>query len=314
LALTLLSRESVAACSAKLSMKIVNHHVRLRFAAFLRRISATALTVGVVWSTFPMAIADETNQVKATNSAQAVPQVESDKSKENKPDLTEYSIEDLMNIPVTSFRRPQLFSQTPAAISVLTQEDIRRSGATSIPEALRLVPGLDVARVDSHQWAISSRGFNDVFANKLLVMMDGRSVYTPLFSGVFWDVQDTLLEDIDRIEVVRGPGATLWGANAVNGVINIITKSAKNTQGTLISAGGGTEERAFGGFRYGGKISDEVFYRVYGKFFDRDDSVLIDGGDGNDAWQMGRGGFRLDWQPADPNLFTLQGDLYGGKL
>lgn len=236
-----------------------------------------------------------------------------DSARPAQPDLTEYSIEDLMNISVTSFRRPQTFSQSPAALSVLTQEDIRRSGATTIAEALRMVPGLDVARVDSHQWAISSRGFNDVFANKLLVMMDGRSVYTPLFSGVFWDVQDTMLEDIDRIEVVRGPGASLWGANAVNGVINIITKSAKETQGTLLTLGTGTEERGFGGVRYGGKINDEIFYRVYAKYFNRDDSALPGGGDANDSLQMGRGGFRIDWQPADINLFTLQGDIYDGE-
>jgi iron complex outermembrane receptor protein len=220
-----------------------------------------------------------------------------------------------MAIPVTTVSRtPQPFSQSAAAISVITHDDIRRSGATSIPEALRLVPGLEVARVDSHQWAISSRGFNDVFANKLLVMIDGRSVYTPLFSGVFWDAQDTLMEDIDRIEVIRGPGASLWGANAVNGVINIITKSAKDTQGFLVSAGGGTEERGFGSFRYGGKINDETFFRIYGKYFDRDSSAMLGGDDAHDAWQMGRGGFRLDWQPGDPNLVTLQGEVYGGEL
>src|SRR5207237_10631022 len=139
--------------------------------------------------------------------------------------------------------------------------DIRRSGLTSMPEALRLSPGLEVARQDSHTWAISSRGFNDEFANQLLVLIDGRSVYTPLFAGVYWDVQDLLLEDIDRIEVIRGPGATLWGANAVNGVINITTKSAKDTQGLLITAGGGTEERGFGGIQYGGKSGGNGYYR-----------------------------------------------------
>lgn len=229
-------------------------------------------------------------------------------------DLTELSIEELINIPVTIQRTTQSLSRSPAAISVITQDDIRRSGVTSIPEALRLAPGLEVARVDSHQWAISSRGFNDVFANKLLVMIDGRSVYTPLFSGVFWDVQDTVLEDIDRIEVIRGPGASLWGANAVNGVINIITKPAKETQGTLITAGGGTEERGFGAVRLGAKVNDEVFYRVYAKYFDRDNSVFLGGGENNDDWQIARGGFRIDWQPAEVNLFTLQGDVYGGEL
>src|SRR5260370_21736199 len=153
------------------------------------------------------------------------------------------SLDQLMNYPVTSPTKHEgRLSETPAAVEVLTQEDIGGSGVTSIPEALRMAPGLDVARVDAHTWAISSRGFNDVFANKLLVLQDGRSIYTPLFSGVFWDVQDTLLEDIDRIEVIRGPGASLWGANAVNAVINIITRGAKDTQGTLITAGVGPEE------------------------------------------------------------------------
>src|SRR5713101_3464731 len=178
------------------------------------------------------------------------------------PDFGNMSLDQLMNYPVTSPTKHEgKLSETPAAIEVITQEDIRRSGVTSIPEALRMAPGLEVAKVDAHTWAISSRGFNDVFANKLLVLQDGRSVYTPLFSGVFWDVQDTLLEDIDRIEVIRGPGAALWGANAVNGVINIITKPARDTQGWLVSAGGGTEDRVIAGTRYGGKIGDSAFYR-----------------------------------------------------
>src|SRR5881628_3028187 len=150
------------------------------------------------------------------------------------PDLSHLSLEELMNVEVTSVsKRAEKLSEAPAAISVTTAEELRRSGVTSIPEGLRLVPGLEVARVDAHNWAISGRGFNDLFANKLLVLMDGRSVYTPLFSGAYWDVQDTLLEDIDRIEVIRGPGSTLWGANAVNGVINIITRPARDTQGLL---------------------------------------------------------------------------------
>src|SRR5438876_2402588 len=179
------------------------------------------------------------------------------------PDLTELPIETLLQIEVTSVaRKSEKLSESPAAISVVTQDDIRRFGATSIPEALRLVPGLEVARLDASQWAISARGFNDVFANKLLVLQDGRSIYTPLFSGVFWDVQGTLLEDIDRIEVIRGLGATLWGANAVNGVINISTRSARETQGLLVTGGGGTEERGFGAVRYGDKISEQAFFRV----------------------------------------------------
>src|SRR2546425_7705707 len=172
----------------------------------------------------------------------------------NVPDVTAMSMEDLMNLQVTSVsKRTQKLADAAAAIFVITQEDIRRSGATCIPEALRMVPGLEVARIDMNKWAISSRGFNGRFANKLLVLIDGRSVYTPLFSGVYWNMQDVLLEDIDRIEVIRGPGATLWGANAVNGVINIITKEAQATQNGLISAEAGNELQGSGGLRYGSK-------------------------------------------------------------
>ena len=227
--------------------------------------------------------------------------------------LEHLTVEELMDIDVTSAsKHPEKLSAAAAAIAVLTSDDIHRSGATSIPELLRLVPGVDVARVDSHTWAISARGFNDIFANKLLVMIDGRTVYTPLFSGVYWDVQDTFLEDIDRIEVVRGPGAALWGANAVNGVINIITKSAKETQGLFASAGGGTEERGFVNVRYGTKLSDTAFLRVYGKYFDRDSSALSGGTQAHDAWDMYRGGFRLDWEPSIEDSLALQGDIYTG--
>lgn len=229
------------------------------------------------------------------------------------PDFTQFTLEELAHFPVTSVSKTaEELSTAAAAIHVVTQDDIRRSGVTSIPEALRLVPGIQVARVDAHTWAISARGFNDVFANKLLVLQDGRSIYTPLFSGVYWDAQDTLLDDIDRIEVIRGPGATLWGANAVNGVINIITKSAKDTQGLLLTGGSGTEEHVFAGVRYGGKLGEHAHYRVYGKYFSRDDSALMGGGDANDHWQMSRGGFRVDWDPNEINHLTFQGDLYGG--
>ena len=228
-------------------------------------------------------------------------------------DLGEFSLDELVNLKVTSVsKKPEKLSHAPAAIAVITGEDIRRSGVTTIAEALRLAPGLEVARVDSLTWAISSRGFNDLFANKLLVLMDGRSVYTPLFSGVYWDVQDTLLEDLDRIEVIRGPGAALWGANAVNGVINITTKSAKETQGGLVTGGGGTEERGFGSVRYGGQINDQAWYRVYAKYFNRDDTATPSGGDAGDDWDGLRGGFRVDWEHSPPNLLTLQGDIYAG--
>src|ERR1700746_3742066 len=173
------------------------------------------------------------------------------------PDISRMSIEDLMNMEVTSVsKRTQKVADAAAAIFVITQDDIRRSGASSIPEALRMVPGLQVARIDENKWAIGSRGFNGRFDNKLLVLIDRRSVYTPLFSGVYWNVQDVVLEDVDRVEVIRGPGAPLWGANAVDGVINIITKPARSTQSGILTAGGGTEERGSGGGRYGDKIGD----------------------------------------------------------
>src|SRR3954468_23025142 len=181
----------------------------------------------------------------------------------SKVDVMDMDLESLMKIEVTSVsKRPEKLSDAAAAIYVITNEDIRRSGANNIPDALRLAPGLEVARQDAHTWAISSRGFNDEFANQLLVLIDGRSVYTPLFAGVYWDVQDLPLEDINRIEVIRGPGAALWGANAVNGVINITTKKAQETQGLLVTAGGGNEERGFGTVRYGGQLGEHAFYRV----------------------------------------------------
>src|SRR5437762_4820191 len=186
----------------------------------------------------------------------------------NVVDVTAMSVEDLMNMQVTSVsKRTQKVADAAAAVYVITQEDIRRSGATNIPEALRLVPGVQVARIDENKWAISSRGSDGRFANKLLVLIDGRSVYTPLFSGVYWNVQDVMLEDVDRIEVIRGPGATLWGANAVNGVINIITKSSKSTQSALVTAGGGTEMQGFSNLRYGGKVGKDTYFRTYAKYF-----------------------------------------------
>ncbi len=230
------------------------------------------------------------------------------------PDVTAMSVEDLMNMQVTSVsKRTQKVADAAAAIFVITQEDIRRSGATSIPEALRLAPGLEVARIDQNKWAIGSRGFNGRFDNNLLVLMDGRSVYTPLFSGVYWNIQDVMLEDIDRIEVIRGPGATLWGANAVDGVINIITKPAASTQSAIVTAGGGTEERGSGGVRYGSKLGDNTHYRIYGKYFDWGPSNFASGATANDGWDAMRGGFRADWTPTGANSLTLQGDLFRSK-
>src|SRR5213596_996877 len=188
--------------------------------------------------------------------------------------LKKLSIEQLMNLQVTSVsKRPERLSQTASAIQVITQEDIRRSGAASLAEALRLAANLQVAQIDSRQWAISARGFNGTTANKLLVLIDGRTVYTPLFSGVFWDVQEVPLQDIDRIEVISGPGATLWGANAVNGVINVITKDAKDTQGLLVTGCGGTQLSGLGSARYGGRVGTHADYRIYGKAFSRDPTL-----------------------------------------
>jgi iron complex outermembrane receptor protein len=223
------------------------------------------------------------------------------------------SVEQLMDIPVTTVaRHPEKLLETASAVQVITQEDIRRSGATSIAEALRLADNLQVAQKNSHDWAISARGFNTALANKLLVMIDGRTVYTPLFSGVFWDIQDYLLQDIERIEVISGPGGTLWGANAVNGVINIITKSAKDTQGGYVEGGGGSELESIAGARYGGSPSSSTSIRVYGKYVDRGDEVLEDGASSSDAWHQYRGGFRMDSAPSVEDALTLQGDFYDG--
>jgi iron complex outermembrane receptor protein len=230
-------------------------------------------------------------------------------------DLKKLSLDELQGIDVTSVsKHTEKLSAAPSSIQVITGEDIRRSGATSIPMALRLASNLQVAQVDSHNWAITARGFNNSSANKLLVLIDGRAVYTPLHAGVFWDVQDTLLEDIDRIEVISGPGGTLWGDNAVNGVINIITKSAQDSQGVLVTGGGGSDPRGAGGVRYGGTVGADVQFRAYGKYFDRSSSVLPDGRQANDSWNMKQGGFRLDTDASRVNHFSVQGDVYNGQI
>ena len=225
--------------------------------------------------------------------------------------VADISLEELINIQVTSVSKKEtdLFT-SPAAIYVITCEDIRRSGMTSLPELLRMVPGMDVARIDANHWAISSRGFNDQYANKLLVLIDGRTIYSPVTAGVFWNVQDVPLDDIDRIEVIRGPGATLWGANAVNGVINIITKSAKDTQGGLVTVTYGTEDQPSTTVQYGGQLATNLFYRAYVTYFNRDNFTDSTGKDAADAWNSIRGGFRMDWEPTTENSFTLQGDYY----
>ncbi len=225
--------------------------------------------------------------------------------------IEDLSLNDLMQIEVSSAsRKSQPLSNTAAAAFVITQNDIRRSGATSIPEALRLAPGIEVAQIGASRWAITSRGFNSLYANKLLVLMDGRTIYTPLFSGVFWDLQDTMMEDIERIEVIRGPGAAMWGANAVNGVINIITRKAKDTLGNLAVAGAGDQERGFAAFRHGGQFSDGGSYRIYAKGFDRNASVDSTGQKQNDDWRSAQLGFRMDRSISSDHRLTLQGDAY----
>ncbi|MGB5063132.1 MAG: TonB-dependent receptor [Candidatus Competibacter sp.] len=220
-----------------------------------------------------------------------------------------------MSIEVVSATRlVQSLLDTAAAVFVITAEDIRRSGATNVMEALRLAPGVEVARIDSSRWAITIRGFNGRFANKLLVLIDGRSIYNPQFSGVYWELQDLFLPDIERIEVIRGPGGSLWGANAVNGVINVITKNSQDTQGGLVALTAGNEERAIAGVRYGGKLGDNTQYRVYGQFTERDGLVTPDGRDASDDWSIGKGGFRLDWTPSAQDKVAVQGDHYEGNF
>ena len=227
-------------------------------------------------------------------------------------DLADLSLEELGNIEVTSVsRRPERLSDAAASIFVITGEDIRRSGATSLPEALRLAPNLQVARVDAKTYAITARGFNNAIGNKLLVVIDGRTVYSPLFSGVFWDQQDVMLEDVDRIEVISGPGAAQWGANAVNGVINVITRHAGDTQGVLASVTSGNTE-GDRSLRYGGKLGEDGAYRVYGKFSDRNRTALASGAPVLDGWSTTQAGFRADWAHAGDS-FTVQGDANKGS-
>ena len=223
------------------------------------------------------------------------------------PDLTQLSIEELMNVPVVSAtKQTQRLSDTASAVFVITADDIRRSGVTSVPEALRLAPGVQVARIGASQWAVTIRGFNGRYANKLLVLVDGRSIYTPAFAGVYWEIQDLLLEDIDRIEVIRGPGASLWGANAVNGVINILTKAAADTEG-LISVTAGSPENTIVGVRHSGSLGEDARYRIYGKYLKQDGLLDLQGQDAEDDWRLGGGGFRLDWTPSERDRISLHG-------
>ncbi len=243
--------------------------------------------------------------------------LQADSDTDNMDDaLLDLSLEELISLDVPDVtsvsKRKQRLMDSPAAVFVITNEDIQRSGVTSIPEALRMVPGIQVARLNGNTWSISTRGFNYIFANKLLVLIDGRTVYSPLFSGVNWDVQDTMLEDIARIEVIRGPGAALWGANAVNGVINIITKHSADTQGGLLSTGFGSEEKAFAAYRYGGELGDDGYYRAFFKTFNRDGLANSDGSDANDDWKINRAGLRADWRTETGAEASIQGEIYDG--
>jgi iron complex outermembrane receptor protein len=220
------------------------------------------------------------------------------------------SLEQLGNIGVTTAsKEPEQVWKTPAAIYVITHDDIERSGATTIPEALRLAPGVEVARIDGNKWAIGIRGFGSRLSRSVLVLIDGRTVYTTLFAGTYWEVQNMMMEDIDRIEVIRGPGGTIWGPNAVDGIINVITKDSKETQGGLVSVGGGNEEQGFFDLRYGGTNGKKLNYRVYGKGFNRSSEVHSDNQNFDD-WRAAQTGFRMDWERNDHDTITIQGDLY----
>jgi iron complex outermembrane receptor protein len=231
-------------------------------------------------------------------------------------EFLDMDISQLMGITITSVsKKEQQLSDAAAAVFVITQEDIRTSGVTHIAEALAMAPGIQVARISASKWSVSSRGFAGYTSNKLLVLIDGRSVYTPAYSGTFWDMQNTLLEDVDRIEVIRGPGGTLWGANAVNGVINIITKKSGDTRGSLVRAGIGDQERVQGAARYGWQVNDSTDGRMYLTYNDRDSNTLGDlgGGDANDGWQSYQGGFRFDGAAETSSAWTFQGDIYQNK-
>jgi iron complex outermembrane receptor protein len=230
-------------------------------------------------------------------------------------ELKRMSLEDLLDVEVTTLsRRPEPTTDVPAAIFVITQDDIRRSGATSLPEALRLAPGMQVAQIDGGKWATGVRGFSDRLSRAMLVLIDGRAVYSPLFAGTYWEVQETMLEDVERIEVIRGPGGTLWGANAVNGIVNIITRGAAQTQGVLATAEAGTYGQGLGAVRYGGSANNRTFnYRFYGKGLQRPHEYHATGTNYDDTTLM-QGGGRADWSRSSGQTVTLQGDVYGERL
>ena len=236
------------------------------------------------------------------------------RSQERSQELANKSIEELMNIVVTSpSKKAESLSEAPAAIFVITGEDIQRGGFSSIPDALRMVPGLHVAQQSSHIWLVSARGFSNLFNAKMLVLIDGRLAYTPTFGGVWWDVQDPPLEDIDRIEVIRGPGGTLWGANAVNGVINIITKEARKSQGVLAATSVGVDEGYAARLRYGGNLGRQFAYRIFGASNYWMPSVNAAGTENYDTWSISQGGMRMDWSTSKNGTVTFDGQGYSGR-
>lgn len=274
----------------------MRHH---RFRTSFRRLARSCCggTILFLWFCMPAA-------------AQTDPQVTRDIDA-----LKRVTFEELFNVEITTVsRRPERLVHAASAIQVISGEEIRRSGASSLPEALRLASNLHVAQIDSSRWAISARGFNALTANKMLVLIDGRTVYTPLFAGVFWDVQNVMLENIERIEVISGPGATLWGANAVNGVINVISRSARDTQGALVSGGAGSFLHGFGNARYGGHLGKDLYFRVQGFGFERGNTLLRSGRAADTNWFIGQGGFRADWLPEGGPQATVLGNLYGGDI
>ncbi|HXG47875.1 MAG TPA: TonB-dependent receptor, partial [Methylomirabilota bacterium] len=229
-------------------------------------------------------------------------------------DVMSLDLEALANLKVSSVsKKEEKLTDAAAAITVVRGEDAKRSGATSIPEALRAVPGLHVGQIDARSWAISPRGFNNQFANKTLVLIDGRAVYTPLFAGTYWDAQNIFMDDLDRIEVIRGPGATVWGANAVNGVINVVTRSAKDTQKGLVYGGGGDEKQALAGARYGVRLNDHTWAKFDASAARYDDTAAGSGDANTDGWQVARQGFRVDGEPNDTTRFSVIGGGYTGE-
>lgn len=234
---------------------------------------------------------------------------------DNEPSLFDLPLEQAMQLKVISASRTtdQSLMEAPAALTVITQEDMRRTGFTSLPEQLRMAPGLHVAQIDGNKWAIASRVSNERYCRTLLVQQDGRTLYSPIFSGVYWEGQEPMLEDLDRIEVVRGPGGSLWGANAVNGIINIISKSADETQGWLMTGTTGNVDNGLGAVRYGGQAGENTFYRVYAKHDEREGTNTY-GAPYTDDTGFSQGGFRLDWKDRKDQSLILQGDLYHGRF